>query len=103
MPQQRVVPMLSYEDVDAAADWLVDAFGFEEVERFDWEGRVAHVTLKLGEGVVFLGSPSAEYKSPKTLAGATLLGELEEDADLGERRYRAADLEGHRWMFVQGS
>lgn len=138
MPQQRVVPMLSYEDVGAAADWLVAAFGFEEVERYDWEGRVAHVTLELGEGVVYLGSPSADYKSPNTLAaecdgarrnletpyvvdgvmvyvddveshfdrarsaGATLLGDLEENAELGERRYRVADIEGHRWMFVQG-
>jgi uncharacterized glyoxalase superfamily protein PhnB len=35
----QIVPMLSYEDVGAAADWLVRAFGFEEVERFDWEVR----------------------------------------------------------------
>jgi PhnB protein len=34
-------------------------------------------------------------------AGATILSELE-DAEPGPgRRYRAEDLEGHRWMFVQ--
>ena len=32
-------------------------------------------------------------------AGASILSELE-DAEPG-RRYRAEDLEGHRWMFVQ--
>jgi uncharacterized glyoxalase superfamily protein PhnB len=136
---QRVIPMLSYEDVARAADWLTAAFGFEETERVDFEGRVAHVTLRLDDGVVFLGSPSVDYRSPNTLAresepvrrmletpyvvdgvmvyvddvaahfegartaGATILSELEVDADLGERRYRAADLEGHRWMFVQAS
>jgi PhnB protein len=34
-------------------------------------------------------------------AGATILSELEEHAELGERRYRVEDVEGHRWMFVQ--
>ena len=134
---QRVIPMLSYEDVGAAADWITNAFGFEEVERYDFEGRVAHVTLVLDDGVVFLGSPGTDYKSPKTLAqevdevrrmletpyvvdgvmvyvaaldahydraraaGATILTEPEDNDALSQRQYRAADLEGHRWMFVQ--
>ena len=63
----QIAPMLSYEDVGAAADWLVRAFGFEEVERFDWEGRVAHVTLRLGSGVVMIGWPGESYVSPKRL------------------------------------
>lgn len=33
-------------------------------------------------------------------AGATLLSEIE-DGPVG-RLYRVADLEGHRWMFIQG-
>ena len=33
-----VVPMVSYEDCAAAADWLVGAFGFEETDRFEDEG-----------------------------------------------------------------
>jgi len=33
-------------------------------------------------------------------AGATILSEPE-DQPYGERVYRAADLEGHRWMFAQ--
>jgi uncharacterized glyoxalase superfamily protein PhnB len=31
--------------------------------------------------------------------GATILSELEDGVD--QRQYRAADLEGHRWMFAQ--
>ena len=61
-----VVPFLGYEDCGAAADWLVRAFGFEEVERFgdDGEaGRVTHVTLRAGGGLVFLGHPDG-YVNP---------------------------------------
>lgn len=59
-----VVPMLSYEDCASAADWLVDAFGFEELERIDEGGAVTHVTLRAGEGLVFLGHPGGEYVNP---------------------------------------
>jgi uncharacterized glyoxalase superfamily protein PhnB len=67
MPElPQIVPMLSYEDCAAAADWLAQAFGFREHERYaDDTGRVTHVTLSLGEGVVMIGWPAAEYESPK--------------------------------------
>ena len=70
MPEQPfpdVVPMVSYEDCAAAADWLTRAFGFEEIERFDDDGEVTHVTMRAGRGVVFLGKPGATYVSPKRL------------------------------------
>jgi PhnB protein len=66
-PLPDVVPMLSYEDCSAAADWLVEAFGFEEVERFDEDGEVTHVTMRAGHGFVFLGKPGASYVNPKHL------------------------------------
>jgi uncharacterized glyoxalase superfamily protein PhnB len=137
-PEQRVIPMLSYEDVGGAADWITQAFGFEERERFaDDDGTVTHVTLTLDGGTVFLGYPSPDYRGPKRhaenceaarrwretpyiidgvmvyvadvdahferarAAGATILSEPADNAAIGERRYRAEDLEGHRWMFVQ--
>jgi uncharacterized glyoxalase superfamily protein PhnB len=138
MAEQRVFPMLSYEDVGRAAEWISEAFGFEERERFSEEdGTVSHVTMELDGAVVFLGWPGAGYRSPKRhaedceiergkqdtpyivdgvmvyvndvsghferarAAGATVLSELEEHAELGELRYRVEDVEGHRWMFVQ--
>src|SRR5919109_3259106 len=62
----RVVPMLSYEDCGAAADWLCRAFGFEETDRYaEADGRVTHVELRLGDGVVFLGNPGPDYQSPR--------------------------------------
>jgi uncharacterized glyoxalase superfamily protein PhnB len=33
-------------------------------------------------------------------AGATILSELEDNTGVGQRQYRAEDLEGHRWMFA---
>lgn len=62
----QIVPMLSYEDCGAAADWLCRAFGFEERDRYtEPDGRVTHVELRLGEGAVFLGNPGPEYQSPR--------------------------------------
>jgi PhnB protein len=58
-----VVPFLGYEDCGAAADWLVRAFGFEEVERLEEDGAVGHVTLRCGDGLVFLGHPTG-YVNP---------------------------------------
>jgi uncharacterized glyoxalase superfamily protein PhnB len=64
--EQRVVPMLSYEDVGSAADWISEAFGLEERERFsDDDGTVSHVTMVLDGAVVFLGWPGSGYRSPK--------------------------------------
>ena len=61
-----ITPMLSYENPGAAADWLVEAFGFEETLRFTEDGgRVSHVELRLGEGTVMLGNPGPDYRSPK--------------------------------------
>jgi PhnB protein len=64
--KQHVFPMLSYEDVGRAADWLTKAFGFEERERYaDEEGTVTHVTLALDDELVFLGFPSPDYRGPR--------------------------------------
>jgi uncharacterized glyoxalase superfamily protein PhnB len=63
----QVVPMISYEDCAAAADWLVRAFGFEEVERYG-EDEVTHVTLRLDRGgLVYIGKPGDAYINPKRL------------------------------------
>ena len=61
----RVIPMLSYEDCGSAADWLCRAFGFEEQERYaEEDGRVTHVELRMGDGVIFLGNPGPDYQGP---------------------------------------
>jgi uncharacterized glyoxalase superfamily protein PhnB len=59
-----VVPFLSYENPGTAGDWLVRAFGFDEVERIEEDGRVGHVTLSVGDGLIYLGHPGADYVNP---------------------------------------
>ena len=132
-----MIPMLTYEDVGAAADWLSTAFGFKPSgEQYrDEEGRVTHAELAYGDGEVMLGFASPEYRSPRRhaqeceqaakwldnpyvvdgvlvqvddldahlerarTAGADIL-RGPDDQPFG-RLYTAADVEGHRWMFIQ--
>jgi PhnB protein len=136
---QIITPMLSYEDVGAAVEWLCNAFGFKEAaDRYtDDDGRVTHAELELDGAIVMLGWPGPDYRSPASharscaearawlsvpyivdgvhvyvddvdghcararAAGATILREPQ-DEPYG-RLYNAADLEGHRWMFMQRS
>jgi uncharacterized glyoxalase superfamily protein PhnB len=129
--------MLSYEDVGVAADWLCRAFGFRELNRFEQGGRVTHVSLSTGDGLVMIGWPGPDYRGPKrhreacdaarkwldtpyvvdgvyvlvedidshadraSASGAVLLSGVEDNDAVGQRQYRAEDLEGHRWMFAE--
>jgi PhnB protein len=119
----RITPYLLYEDATAAVDWLTQTFGFEEKVRFEDEGAVTHAELRLQGGVVYLGRPGGNYRSPKNLgqatqqvhvyidhvdahyerskaAGATIIAEPKEQP-YGDRRYDAEDLEGVRWTFAE--
>jgi len=63
-----VIPMLSYEDGAAAIDWLVQAFGFEERERWaDDDGTIVHAELDAGGSTIMLATPTPDYLSPKRL------------------------------------
>lgn len=63
-----VIPMLAYEDGNAAIDFLVEAFGFEERERWkDDDGTVVHAELVTEAGTVMLATPSPDYVSPKRM------------------------------------
>ncbi len=124
-PVQRITPYLYYADVDAALSWLSKAFGFKAMMKFPGpDGRTGHSSMKLPDGAIFMmGCPGPEYKNPKQLgsvtqglyimvdrvdrhylrartAGAQILEEPE-DQFYGDRRYSAADPEGHHWYFAQ--
>jgi len=87
------------------------------------DGKVLHAEMVLGDGVVMMGCPGPDYRNPKQLghvtqhlyiyvedvdthferaqaAGAAIL-EKPADQDYGDRRYGAADPEGHQWFFAQ--
>jgi uncharacterized glyoxalase superfamily protein PhnB len=48
--------------------------------------------------LVYVKDVGAHYDHART-AGATILSELEDDSN--GQRYRAEDIEGHRWMFIE--
>jgi PhnB protein len=120
----RITPYLLYEDVDAAVDFLVRAFGFVERVRMPGPaGKALHAEVGLGEGVVMMGNPGPDYLNPAHRGGATQLVyvyvddvnahfEVAESAGVrilqeptdqfyGDRTYAAEDPEGHQWTFSQ--
>ena len=128
MPAATVIPVLVYEDVPDAVEWLCDTFGFHEHERVGdyW------AYLAIGEGAVILRGrrvASALRTSDPVMLRPPRRGEvshtimvrvddvdahhrharetgariLQPPADFpyGERQYSAEDVEGHRWVFSQ--
>jgi uncharacterized glyoxalase superfamily protein PhnB len=121
----NIFPTLRYANAPAAIDWLKRAFGFER--QFVVPGpdnTIAHAQLKLGPGVIMLGSAENDALGPRTPrelggvtqaayiyvadvdthykrakeAGAEMVRELE-DTPYGSREYSARDPEGHIWYF----
>src|SRR5260221_1848872 len=65
-PRATVVPILVYEDVTAAIEWLCSAFGFTERLRAGAPGVVSHAQLTVGDGAIMLGRQGAEFRPPRT-------------------------------------
>lgn len=119
-----IYPSITYNDANAAIDWLCKAFGF--TRRFvvpGLDGRVEHSELSIGTGVVMVGSPKPELGriSPigmagvcqalnvyvedpdehyriAVAAGARVIRELRTE-DYGARGYEVLDPENHVWYF----
>jgi uncharacterized glyoxalase superfamily protein PhnB len=122
-PRATVVPILVYEDVEKAIDWLCDTFGFKERLRAAGPGgSVSHAQLSIAEGAVMLGRPGGEFRPPRpgevsqyvVVHVADVEGHFEHarqrgarilkspaDMPFGERQYTAEDPWGHRWTFSQ--
>lgn len=123
----RMTPHLFYDDVGAATDWLVHAFGFKvRLKMTDPNGLVVHSDLEVGDAMVMLGltEENAAWECPRTLGGkiSQRLYIYVDDVDAhyahvvasgvqihrslethwwGDRVYECIDLEGHRWKFAQ--
>lgn len=122
---ERVIPLLVYQDIQAAHDFLVHAFGFEPggVGRGP-DGQPVHGEVRLGGMPIWLHRVDGEHKmaSPGTvdLAGAGIVVHVPDvdthferarhagarisygptNQPYGQREYEATDLEGHRWWFA---
>ena len=122
-PKATVVPILVYEDVGRAIEWLCDVFGFTERLRAGAPGgSVAHAQLDVAECTVMLGRQGAEYRPPRPNEVSQYVTVHVDDVDrhfeharrrgarivkapanmpFGERQYTAEDIGGHRWTFSQ--
>jgi uncharacterized glyoxalase superfamily protein PhnB len=119
-----LIPVLVYEDIPAAHDFLVQAFGFRPggVDR-DGDGNPVHAEVHTGNATIWLHRTTAEHglAAPSALpaqsgglaisvtdvdahhahasdAGAQIDGPPV-DQPYGRREYGARDPEGHRWWF----
>ena len=119
-----VIPVLVYEDIQAAHDFLIRAFGFTSggIFRTD-DGTVVHAEVRAGDCPIWLHRVTQEHgmASPKDArdshgglevivpdvdvhfarakdAGAAIEREPTEQ-DYGLREYGARDPENHRWWF----
>jgi uncharacterized glyoxalase superfamily protein PhnB len=122
---QRITPYLLYEDVAGALIWLARAFGLREFgsRMLGPDGKVNQAAMILDDSIIMLGCPGPDYQNPKRVgyvtqnvyvtvhdvdkcferardAGATIL-QKPEVMVYGERRFIAADPEGHHWYFAQ--
>ena len=109
MPAGAVIPVLGYEDVGAAVEWLCGAFGFAE----RWRAGAHRAQLAVGDCAVAVtagvGGPAnvmvrvedvdAHYERARAY-GARIIGEPAE-YPYGERQYTAGDPAGHTWTFSQ--
>lgn len=81
----QITVSLTYDDVEGAARWLCEVFGFTELAetRVEWEGKLVHAELALGErGLIMLGPPFADRASPRTRGGTTtMINAYVEDVD----------------------
>jgi uncharacterized glyoxalase superfamily protein PhnB len=120
----QVLPYLYYADATAALDFLIDAFGFTEIDALrDDDGIVWSAQVSTGDGVVLIGPgmsefgtrsvPDRAWATSRTFvyvddvadhcaqaraAGATI---ITEPADHGPNHiYIASDCGGQQWIFA---
>ncbi|MGI8570285.1 MAG: VOC family protein [Methylocella sp.] len=122
---QRIIPLLVYEDIPAAHDFLVEAFGFEAggVER-NADGHAVHAEVHAGDSTIWLHRVTSAHKtaSPRATdvtdaglvvhvddvdahyerakAAGAQIESAPEGRPYGQREYGARDPEGHRWWFA---
>ena len=109
VPASAVIPVLAYDDVAKASDWLCRAFGFKERLRIGdhraqlvfGDGAVILINGADARGAVLVRVDDADshYARAKN-SGARIL-QPPTDFPYGERQYNAEDLGGHVWTFSQ--
>lgn len=119
-----VIPILVYEDIAAAHDFLVGTFGFTSggLHRAE-DGTVVHGEVRMGDAAIWLHAVTEEHQMVSPRGSAPSHGGIEvivDDVDghyarskaagartdsaptdqpYGLREYGARDQENHRWWF----
>jgi uncharacterized glyoxalase superfamily protein PhnB len=129
MPPATVIPVLVYEDVDEAVEFLVDAFGFVERVRIGYHraqlivgdggaivvtGRQVSRALDTPDSMVMrpprrgvishtimVRVPDVDAHYAQARRGGARILRPPNDFPYGERQYTAEDLAGHTWTFSQ--
>lgn len=117
IPRPTVIPVLAYPDVNVAAAWLCDAFGFSVRLRIGDH----RVQLNVGDGAVIIREMRPNEVNAALGVGYSTTVRVE-DADAhcnramahgaritqdpvthpyGERQYNAVDFGGYSWTFSQ--
>lgn len=122
-PKATVVPILVYEDVGKALEFLTRAFGFKERLRAEHGGSISHAQMDIGECSIMMGKQGGPFRAPQDsatvsqyatvhieniddhcerarAAGAVILKEPT-DMPFGVRQYTAKDIGGHWWTFSE--
>lgn len=117
IPRATVIPVLAYPDVNQAAAWLCDAFGFTVRLRIGSH----RVQLNVGDGAVIVRELRQNEVNARLGAGHSILVRVEDADDhckrakdhgahvtqepvthpYGERQYNVEDFAGHSWTFSQ--
>ena len=114
IPDAQVIPELAYPDVNAAAEWLCNAFGFTIRLRIADH----RIQLLAGSGALVVKSGGVapetcsshavmvrvenvdQHYAKATAAGAKASGPPT-TYPFGERQYGARDFAGHGWVFTE--
>jgi uncharacterized glyoxalase superfamily protein PhnB len=110
MPPGVIIPELPYEDVNTAAAWLCQAFGFTERLRIGNHrcqlsfGQSSVVVIERKEPgissiLMHVDDVDGHYERAKQF-GARIINPPT-DYPFGERQCTVEDLGGHRWTFSQ--
>jgi uncharacterized glyoxalase superfamily protein PhnB len=110
----NLFPALRFRDEHRAMDWLERAFGFARHAVYtDDAGKLLHAELKLGPGILMMGSGPEDtlgfsiyvyvqdldaHYARAAAAGAEIVRPLA-DTSYGSREFAARDLDGHVWYF----
>lgn len=110
VPSSTVIPVLAYDEVAQASDWLCRVFGFKERLRIaDHRAQLVFgdgaVTLtardSAGRGAVLVRVDDADRHHEHAKANGARILQPPTDYPYGERQYTAEDLGGHVWTFSQ--